>query len=88
MGSVTELTNTELEQKSWQGWELYALAENCSGNPIAVVTTFDAAQTIVVEEFELFPVLHAEWPRLTAIKQDGPDCCRVERQRFQLLTPD
>ncbi len=37
-------------------------------NPIATVTPFDAAQAIVVEDFELFLVLHAERPRHTSIK--------------------
>ncbi len=53
------------------------MAVNYTGNPIATVTPFDAAQAIVVEDFESFPVLHAKRPRLTSIKEDGPDYCRV-----------
>ncbi len=64
---VTESTKTALQQKRWQGWELWTLAENCTGNPIATVTPFDAAQAIVVEDFESFSVLHAERPRLASI---------------------
>ncbi len=53
------------------------MAENCTGNPIAKVTPFDAAKAIVVTDFESFPFLHAERPRLTSIEKGGPDFCRV-----------
>ncbi len=75
--SVTEPTKTALKQRNWQSWELYALAQNCEGNPIVAVTPFDVKQAIVVKDLEPFPVLHAERPRLTAIEQDGPDYCRL-----------
>ncbi len=77
-GSVTDPTKSALQQKTWLSWELGALAENCARNPIATVTPFDAAQAIVEEDFEFFPVLHTERLRLIAIGQDGSEYCRVD----------
>ncbi len=45
---------------------------------MAAITPSDAAHAIVVENFESFPVLHVERPRLTAIEQEGPDYWRVD----------
>ncbi len=39
--------------------------------------TFRCGASSRVEDFESFPVLHAERPRLTSIKKDSPDNCRV-----------
>ncbi len=75
---MCEPTKSTLQQKSWQSWELLALAANGTEDPITAVTPFDAAQAIVFEDFESFPVLHVERSCLTTIEQDGPDYYRVD----------
>ncbi len=47
-------------------------------NAISVIMPFDAAQTIIVEDFELCPVLLMKRPHLTVIKQNGLHYCPVD----------
>ncbi len=75
---MTEPTKMVLRQKSWQGWDLWPLAENCAGSPIAAVTPYEMAQAIVVEDSESILFLRAERPRLTAIEPYGPDYSRID----------
>ncbi len=46
---------------------------NSAEKTISTAIPFDPALTIVVEDFDAFSVLQAEWPRHTAIQQDDPD---------------